>query len=126
MSTHTTVETDDFVLSDADRKNVLDAADRLLDADLIEHVERIITRQRRADAARIEALSTYLATKVRQPALPIGTRVAVRSFKGQIGTVVAADGTANHPGLAVVMDHPWPKGFTNGLACVSIDEVTVQ
>lgn len=123
--TSTESQTEGFVLSDADRKNLLDAKDGLLDRDLIAQVERIVTRLRAADAARIEALSTHLAKKVRPPALPIGTRVAVRSFKGQVGTVIAGDGTENHPGLGVIMDRPWPKGFPDGHACVSLDEVTV-
>lgn len=126
MSIGTLTEPTEFTLDDVDRKNLLDAKDGLLDRDLVEHVERLIAKQRSADAATIEALAAHLGRKVREPALPIGTRVAVRSFKAQIGTVVAADGTESHPGLAVVMDRPWPKGFPNGLACVSLDEVTVQ
>ncbi len=77
------------------------------------------------DALAREALADYLTRKVGPARLPIGTRVAVRSFKGAVGTVVGPDGYPKGSALAVRMDRPYPKGFRDGYACVDSGECSV-
>lgn len=76
--------------------------------------------------ARLAALADYLTRKVGKAKLPIGTRVSVRSFKGAVGTVVGPDGYPKGSALAVRMDPPYPNGFADGYACVTVDECTVK
>lgn len=77
------------------------------------------------DARARAALADYLTRKVGPAKLPIGTRVAVRSFKGAVGTVVGPDGYPKGDALAVRMDRPYPRGFRDGYACVSVEECSV-
>ena len=71
----------------------------------------------------IAVLAAALERRVGGAALPIGTRVRVRSLR-TTGVVIGPDGVGDEA-LAVALDPPYPRGFEGRLCCASVDECTV-